>query len=80
MSVRAKFKVNSYSTSLQGLEEKELRTVHMSPVYDSDKNSENGKFWQYTPSGKIELGTINPDAWAQFELGGEYYVEFTPAK
>lgn len=81
MSVRAKFKVVSYSTSMQGQgdNKKEMRTVSLSPVYSDDKNSENGKFWQYTPSGEIKLGTINPSAWEQFELDKEYYVDFTPA-
>lgn len=82
MSVRAKFKVGSYSTSIQGQgeNEREVRTVHLNPVYDADKTSENGKFYAYTPGGHIELGTINPEAWNQFELGKEYYVDFTPAE
>ncbi len=92
MSVRAKFKVDSYSTYLStrkvGRNEKgvdvyepvEMRTIVLSPVYgNGDPNHENTKFWQYSPSGKIELGTINPDAWKQFELGKEYYIDFTAA-
>lgn len=80
MSVRAKFKVSSYTTTLSGQNnDQELRTVNLTPVYDSDKNSENGKFYAYTPTGEIKLGTINPSAWEQFELGKEYYVDFTPA-
>ncbi len=37
---------------------------------------ENKKFFRYTPSGQISIGTLNPAAWQQFELGKEYYVDF----
>ena len=76
--VRAKFKVDSIHINLYGKEE--LRSVNLTPVYSNDPASENAKFWKYTPCGKIELGTINPDAWKQFELGKEYYIDFTLAE
>jgi hypothetical protein len=78
MTVRAKFKVESYSTRKSG--DEELRSIRLVPVYSSDPNSENAKFFKWSPSGSIELGTINPSAWAQFELDKEYYVDFTPAQ
>lgn len=80
MSVRAKFKVESYSTRLyqRSSGTDELRTINLTPV-GSDNSPENKEFWMWTPVGKIELGTINPGAWAQFELGKEFYVDFTPA-
>lgn len=94
MSVRAKFKVDSYSTQMSqskideskgwdkdNMQPTELRTIVLSPVYGNvDASEENKKFWQYTPSGRIELGTVNPTAWKQFELGKEYYIDFTPAE
>lgn len=59
----------------------EMRTVVMSPVYgNGDPNHENTKFWESSPCGEVKLGTINPEAWAQFELGKEYYIDFTPAE
>lgn len=59
----------------------EMRTVVLSPVYgNGDPNHENTKFWEQSPSGEIKLGTINPVAWKAFELGREYYVDFTPAE
>lgn len=45
-----------------------------------DGSEENKKFFAATPSGSINLGTINPEAAAQFEPGKEYYVDFTPAE
>lgn len=43
-------------------------------------SDENKQFWQYTPSGKIELLTVNADAAKQFEVGKEYYIDFTQAE
>ncbi|MCE9605048.1 MAG: hypothetical protein K8U03_09135 [Planctomycetia bacterium] len=73
--VRAKFKV------VDILPSGELKTILLTPVYgDGNPEHENTKFWNYTPSGRIELGTVNPQASDQFELGKEYYVDFTPAE
>ena len=87
--VRAKFRLNSYTTTMYGMsvpgtnpvriENKELRTLEFSPVYSDDPNSENRKFWTASPQGSIKLGTVNPEAWEKFELGKDYYIDFTPA-
>jgi hypothetical protein len=60
----------------------ELQTVILSPVaYDSaNPNGENSQFWQASPSGEIRLGTINREAFSHFELGAEYYIDFTRAE
>lgn len=59
---------------------KEVRSLVFNPVYGKgDPNHENTKFWQASPSGKLELNVINPQAWSQFELNKEYYLDFTPA-
>ena len=58
----------------------ELRTIVLAPVYaNNDPTHENSRFWDYSPTGEIKLGTVNPDAWEQFEIGREYYVDFTAA-
>jgi hypothetical protein len=57
----------------------EIQTIHMTPVYSSDPKSENAKFWDSSPSGKLELGVINLDAAKYFELDKEYYIDFTLA-
>lgn len=75
MTVRAKFKVSRYETSLNGKEE--LRTIHLSPVIDG--SPENKDFFKWTPSGKIEIGILNEAAWKQLPLGREVYVDFTDA-
>jgi hypothetical protein len=93
MTVRAKFTYTGYSSSLTprqidpskgwdatNLEQVEMRSLRFSPVYgNGDPNHENTRLWQATPSGSVELGTVNPEAWAEFELGREYYLDFTAA-
>ncbi len=81
MTVRAKFKVETISRQkhwdkAQG----EIQTIKLSPVYgNNDPQHENTKFWAATPSGSVELGTVNGSAAAYFELGEEYYLDFTKA-
>jgi hypothetical protein len=78
MTVRAKFRVARIERSLwkPGVE---VQTIVLLPVYSENKDSENAKFYQATPSGEIRLGTVNAEAAAAFELEREYYVDFTPA-
>lgn len=40
---------------------------------------ENEEFYRYTPAGQISLGLVSEAAAAQFEVGAEYFVDFTPA-
>lgn len=72
MSVRAKFKVATVTESEGG-----VKTVKLHPV--SSGSPENAEFFKWTPSGSIELGTINPAAAEQFKPGDQFYVDFTPA-
>ena len=66
---RAKFICDEVAATTTGT------TVRMSPV--TSGNEENAKFFQWTPFGKIEMGTINPDV--KFVPGKEYYVDFIEA-
>lgn len=93
MQVRAKFRLSRFEASAwkQGkkdtdgkatneIETVEMRTLIFEPVYgNGDPEHENTKFWNATPSGEIKLGTVNQRAWENFEIGEEYYVDFTPA-
>lgn len=85
MSVKAKFKVNSIESTIGTIrnsetgvfESGELKTIKMSPTYDSNPESENGKFWSASPGGQLSLNCVNPQASEYFELGQEYYLDFT---
>lgn len=70
-TVRAKFKVQSVTETEGG-----LKTASLQPV--SSGSPENAEFFKWTPSGSIQLGTINPAAAEQFKPGTSFYVDFTP--
>jgi len=70
--VRAKFKVQSVDAKEDG-----SGTITLEPV--TSGSEENDAFYKWTPGGSIVLSTINADAVSQFEVGNEYYVDFTSA-
>lgn len=77
MSVRAKFKVASITRREHWDKSKgEIQSIELAPV--TSGSPENTSFYAATPSGSIKLDTVNGDAAAQFMLGGEFYVDFTP--
>jgi len=79
MSVKAKFVVQSITRSRHwDGKGAELQTIKLSPV--TSGSDENKSFFAATPSGSIELGTVNADAAADFELGGAAYVTFEKAE
>jgi len=71
--VRAKFKV----TEVQPAGGDNGTRVVLVPVIDGSE--ENKEFYRWTPGGAISLDTINAAAAAQFEVGAEFYVDFTRA-
>jgi len=72
MKVRAKFYVDRVEPTTEGGE------VVLYPVVGG--SAENDSFYKYTPAGSIHLSTINESAIEQFEVGGQYYVDFTPVE
>ena len=84
MTVRAKFKLVGWKNAVgsrlkdgkwvEGI----VASLEFSAVHSEDPNSENRKFWEATPSGKIELNIVNPEALKDFDIGKEYYVDFIP--
>lgn len=73
-TVRAKFCVTS-KTEHEG--STPTHAISLVPV--TSGSEENKQFWKYTPTGKIEMQTLNAEAAEAFEVGKEYYVTFTPA-
>lgn len=69
--MRAKFYVNTITTYAGYVGVK----VELSPVMNDSQ--ENKKFWKATPNGKLELSITHPDAAKYFEVGKEYYLDFT---
>jgi hypothetical protein len=79
MSVRAKFICNSITSQKHWDSSKgETKTIKLTPV--TSGSEENKAFYEATPSGSIQLLTLNEEAAKNFELGKSYYVDFTPAE
>ena len=69
--VRAKFVATS-DAWIEG-----ERTVQLDAVTN---DSEENKSWsEYTPSGSLSMTISNPSAQDFFELGQEYFLDFTKA-
>jgi hypothetical protein len=81
MSVRAKFYISTLEPTHRS-DGQLAGNVKLSPVYSSDQNHENKKFWDATPSGSITMYINNPEAFKFFagQLGKEFYVDFTVAE
>lgn len=87
MTVRAKFQVTSkseprvinawiYEDNKAG--SREVVDIQLMPVVGGSE--ENNKFYASTPSGNVMLSTVNLEAAKQFEVGKQYYVDFTEAE
>ncbi len=87
MTVRAKFRcteIKRQTTKVPngsgGWKDGEVQAITLMPVYgNGDPEHENTKFFQATPSGQIHLAVVNMSAAQEFELNGEFYVDFTSA-
>lgn len=75
MAVRTKFVCKEISNSSPNTEENG-KTVKLETVIAG--SDENKDFFRWTPSGQISFACVNPKACEQFEVGKEYYVDFTP--
>jgi hypothetical protein len=75
MTVRAKFQCNSveqFSATGPG-----TRTYRFTPQYDPSV-PEDQRYAKYTPSGELRITVDNPNV--VFELGRQYYLDFTPVE
>lgn len=80
-TVRAKFFCESiyksgYSNEGQPVVSNAI-TYKFRAVYSNNPEHENKLFWDATPSASLEMTITNPGGQV-FELGHEYYLDFTP--
>ena len=75
--VRAKFTCTAIEDNGAKSPEDKGSTITLLPVTGGSK--ENDEFYKWTPGGQVLLSTVNESAAAQFEVGKQYYVDFTPA-
>lgn len=74
MPVRAKFKCHAIEVFEGG-----SRTVKLSAVYGSSDKPANVEWSKATPSGSLQMNITNPAAYEQFEVGKEYFLDFSLA-
>lgn len=77
MTVRAKMKCVKKEAAIHDAPDGG-GSVIMHPV--TSGSPENESFFKYTPSGSLNLSTINQAAFDAFEEGKEYYIDVTPAE
>lgn len=78
--VRCKFYVTAinhhYLGSHPAVQGKVCAEVSLAPIWEQD--GVNRQWSEATPNGSIKMTITNPEALKQFELGGFYFVVFTP--
>jgi hypothetical protein len=83
--VRAKFRCTKKTTSAScyGL----VPPTEAAKVAESEEvtlqavmGEENKPWSKYTPSGELRMTINNPEAFAQFGVGKDYFIDFTPAE
>jgi len=72
MKVRAKFTCIEMTEGMGGRKGRNLYSYKFYPV--TEGSPENEQFFAYTPSGQLQLSSINEGL---FEVGEEYYLDFT---
>lgn len=77
-AIRAKFKVDAISTPPSP--EMGAGTVYLSAVISDDPTHENKIFTDLTPAGNLMIGITKPETLAFYEVGKEYYLDFTKAE
>lgn len=80
--VRAKFRCTrkTSSTSSNGYGPAPSTPVDTEEVELMAVMGDDNKEWsKWTPSGSLKMQINNPDAIAQFEVGKDYFLDFTPA-
>lgn len=76
ITTRAKFKCISETRNSYNVADG-VRTYEFQAMYDADV-PEDQRYAKYTPSGSLKITVDNPNV--TFELGQQYYLDFTPAE
>jgi hypothetical protein len=78
MTTRAKLRLTEDTSSSWQKGHPAQRTLKFTAVYDPSI-PEDLRFQQATPSASATFIIDNPVALAQFDLGGDYYFDISPA-
>jgi len=78
VTIRAKFVCDNVAQVPSQTQEEPMYMVSMHAVYSNV--GENKEYWKYTPSGQLNLWSVNEKVKEAFIQGKEYYLDFTPAE
>ena len=70
-------KVRALFVCLEKIQTADGYRIKFSAVYGDGEEAK--KFFKQTPSGALEMGTVNDAAAAMFVPGRRYYLDLTPA-
>jgi hypothetical protein len=73
--MRAKMRVVEVKEN--GDSEELIMTAVCKNEYDETGNDENNTFAKWTPSANLDMHINNPNLHGKFEVGQEYYLDFT---
>ena len=76
--MRAKLRVSNVEP-YDGGENLSFSAVAKSEPYDKKGSDENNTFASFTPMAELKMTVNNPTLLGKFEVGQEFYVDFTPA-
>jgi hypothetical protein len=86
-TMKAKLKVFGIQQHYLGEEKTEISglsvkfyAVAPSAPYPEDGSDENNSYARWTPSAELNIQIMNPALFASFEIGDEFYVDFTKAE
>jgi hypothetical protein len=74
--MRAKLKVTNIVTYEKAIG-LTFNAVCKKEAYPADGYDEDNTFSRWTPSAELKMQIANPDLLDKFEIGQEYYVDFT---
>ena len=77
--MRAKMRISSVYKQFEGQEILYFDAVGRSDNYPEDGSDENNTYAKFTPAGSLLLTVVNPALLGMFEVGEEYYLDFTKA-
>lgn len=79
-AMRAKMRVSNIERNSETCETLHFHCVARSDGYPADGSDENNTFAKFSPSGETRIQVMNPNLIGKFEVGEEYYLDFTKAK
>ena len=78
--MRAKMKVSAVTRHSELVEELVFSAVSKSDGYPPDGTDENNSYAMWTPSAELNMSITNPVLIGKFQIGQEFYVDFTLAE